>query len=95
MPGNEVRTSAVGEQLDPNLWRRLLAIHCQAAQSVLTFVCGLGSRTNRVRYEKFQQPTACWEALKSDKLKVGEQEYPVVMNMTRSHMAGIEDCSGG
>ncbi len=53
-----------------------------------------------MRYEKLQQPcgiqpTACWEALESDKLKVGVREYLVVMNTTRSHMAGIEDCSGG
>jgi hypothetical protein len=99
-PGNEVRALAVGEQPDPDLWRRLPAIHCQATQSVLTFMCGLDGRMNGMRYEKFRQPcgiqpTACWEALKNGKLKVGEQEYPAVMNTTRSHMAGIEDCSGG
>jgi hypothetical protein len=63
-------------------------------------MCGLDGRTKKVRYEKFRQPcgikpAACWGALKSKKLKVGEQEYPVAMNMTRGHMAGIEDCSGG
>jgi hypothetical protein len=75
-------------------------MHCQATQSVLTFMCGLDGRTNKVRYEKFRQPcgiqpAACWEVLKSNKLKVGEQEYPVAINMTRGHMTGIEDCSGG
>ncbi len=30
----------------------------------------------------------------SDKLKVGEREYPVVMNATRSHVERLEDCSG-
>jgi hypothetical protein len=42
-----------------------------------------------------REVSACWEALKSNKLKVGEQEYPVAMNTTRGHMVGIEDCSGG
>ncbi len=41
------------------------------------------------------QPTACWEALGSGKLKVGELEYPVKMNQTRSHMANEEDCAEG
>jgi hypothetical protein len=100
MPGNEMKISTVGERLDPSHWRKLPAIHCQATHSTLTFMCGLDGRTNGVRYEKFRQPcgiqpAACWGALKSDKLKVGEQEYPVAMNTTRSHMTGIEDCSGG
>jgi hypothetical protein len=97
--GNEVRISTVGEQLDPRHWRKLPATHCQATQSVLTFTCGLDGRMGKVKYERFRQPcgiqpAASREALESDKLKVGEREYPVVMNTTRSHMAGIEDCSG-
>jgi hypothetical protein len=53
----------------------------------------------KVKFEKFRQPcgiqaTACWEAVESGKLKVGELEHPVVMNTTRSHMEGREDCFG-
>jgi hypothetical protein len=40
------------------------------------------------------QPEAWWDALRSSRLKVGEAEYPVMMNQTRSHMAGKEGCSG-
>ncbi len=28
-------------------------------------------------------------------MKVGETEYPITMNQTRSHMAGEEGCAGG
>jgi hypothetical protein len=91
--------SAAGEGLDPDHWKRLPAVHCLATQSVLPFMCGLDGRTRMVRYEKFRQPcgiqpAACWKALKSGRLEIGETEYPVVMNKTRSHMAGVEDCSG-
>ncbi len=97
--GNEKRISAVGEQLDPDPWRKLPAMHCQATQSVLSYMCGLDGRTKVVKYEKFGQPcgirpAACWGALERGKLKVGEVEHPVAMNRTRSHMAGMEDCSG-
>ncbi len=97
--GNERGISAVGERLDPNHGRRLSAVQCLATQSVLSFMCGLDGRTKVVRYEKFRQPcgiqpAACWGALESGKLKVGEVEHPVAMNRTRSHMAGMEDCSG-
>jgi len=96
---DEIEVSVIGEQLDPSHWRRLPAAHCQATQSVLTFVCGLDSRMGKVKFERFRQscgilPTACWEALESVKLKVGELEHPVAMNTTRSHIEGIEDCSG-
>ena len=37
---------------------------------------------------------ACWEALESGRLKVGETEYPMTMNQTRSHMASGEGCAG-
>jgi hypothetical protein len=95
---NEVRVSTVGEQLDPSHWRKLPATHCQATQSVLTRTCGLDGRMGKAEYKRFRQPcgiqpTACWEALESEKLNVGEQEYPVVMNATRSHVEGLEDCS--
>jgi hypothetical protein len=40
------------------------------------------------------QPAACWKALESDELEIGEMNYPVTMNQTRSHMAGEEGCSG-
>jgi hypothetical protein len=40
------------------------------------------------------QPAACWEALENGRLKIGEMEYPVTMNRTRSHMTGEEGCSG-
>ncbi len=96
MPGNEMR---MGEQLDPNLWRRLPAVHCQAAQSVLTFMCRPDGRMSKAKYEKFRQPcrirpAACLKVLKNDKLKVGVREYPVMMNTTRSHVKRLEDCSG-
>jgi hypothetical protein len=97
--GSEKGISAVGERLDPSHWEKLPAMHCQATQSVLSFVCGIDGRTKAVKYEKFRQPcviqpAACWEALKSGKLNVGELEHSVAMNRTRSHMAGMEDCSG-
>jgi hypothetical protein len=52
-----------------------------------------------VRYKRFRQPcgiqpTACWKALESGRLEVGEMEYPVAMNRTRNHMAEVEGCSG-
>jgi hypothetical protein len=61
-------------------------------------MCGLDNRKGKVKYEKFWQPcgiqpAACWGALKSGKLKVGELEHPVSMNGTSGHMAGMEDCS--
>jgi hypothetical protein len=91
--------SAMGEQLDPNYWKRLTAVHCQATQSGISFTCGLDGRTRMVRYERFRQPcgiqpTACWKALKSGRLEVGGTKYPVAINRTRSHMEGVEDCSG-
>ncbi len=97
--GSAKGISAVGEQLDPSHWKKLPAMHCQVTQSDLSFMCGLDGRTKAVKYEKFRQPcgiqpAACWEALESGKLKVGELERPVAMNRTRSHMAGMEDCSG-
>ncbi len=99
MTGNKRGISAAGEQLDPDHWKRLMAVHCQATQSVLSFMCGLDGRRRMVRYEKFRQPcgiqpAACWEALEKGKLRIGKMEYPVVMNRTRSHMAGVKGCSG-
>jgi hypothetical protein len=98
--GREIGISAVKEQLDTRLWEKLPAIHCMAMQSSLSFMCGLDGRTRKVKYEKFRQPcgvlpAACWEALKNGRLKIGEMEYPVTMNQTRSHMAGEERCPEG
>jgi hypothetical protein len=64
---DEVEVSARGEQLDPSLWRKLPAMHCQVTQSVLTFMCRLDSRMGKVKFGRFRQhcgiqPTACWEA---------------------------------
>jgi hypothetical protein len=99
MTRNENGIVAAGERLDLNHWKRLSAVHCLATQSVLSFMCGLDGRTKLAKYEKFRQPcgrqpAACWEALQSGKLKVGEMEHPLTMNRTRSHMAGVEGCSG-
>jgi hypothetical protein len=99
MSGNENVISAVGERLNPDHWKRLTAVHCQATQSVFSFMCGLDGRARMVKYERFRQPcgiqpAACWKALESGRLEIGEMEYPVVMNRTRSHMAEVEGCSG-
>jgi hypothetical protein len=80
-------------------WKRLPALHCTAVQSSLSFMCGLDGRTRKVKYEKFRQPcgvqpAACWDALKNGRLKIGEMEYPMTMNQTRSHMTGEEGCFG-
>jgi len=53
-----------------------------------------------VKFEKFQQPcwmqaAACREAVETGKLKVGKLEHAVIMNVTRSHLGGGEDCSQG
>ncbi len=73
-------------------------MQCQTTQSVLRFMCVPDSWMGKVKFEKFRQPcgiqaTACWEAVESGRLRVGELEHPVVMNKTRSHMEGSEDCS--
>jgi hypothetical protein len=91
--------SAVGERLDPDYCKRLTAVHCQATQSVLSFMCGSDGRARMVRNEKFRQPcgiqpAACWKALESGRLEIGKMEYPVVLNRTRNHMAEVEGCSG-
>jgi hypothetical protein len=98
--GREIGISAVKEQLDTRQWKRLHAVHCMAMQSSLSFMCGLDGRTRRVKYEKFRQPcgvqpAAFWEALKNGRLKIGEMEYPVTVNQTRSHMADEEGCPEG
>ncbi len=99
-PETRIGIPAPRTEMDERQWTRLPAIHCVAKQSSLTFTCGLGGRTQRVKYEKFRQPcgvqpTACWKALENDKLKVGEMEYPVKVNQTRSHMANEEYCAEG
>jgi hypothetical protein len=97
--GTEIGISAVKEELDTKQWTRLPAVHCVAMQPSLSFMCGMDGQTRKVRYEKFRQPcgvqpAACWEALRSGRLKVGEAEYPTTMNQTRSHMTGEERCTG-
>jgi hypothetical protein len=97
--GMEGGISAVEEWLDPKYWERLPAIHCMATQSSLSFMCGLDGRARKVKYKKFRQscgiqPAECWKALENGKLEVGEMEYSVTVNQTRSHMAGEEGCSG-
>jgi hypothetical protein len=97
--GIESGISAVEEQLDSKHWRRLPAIHCMVTQSSLSFMCRLDGRTRKVKYEKFRQPcriqpAACWKAQGNGELEIGEMEYSVTMNQTRSHMAGEEGCSG-
>jgi hypothetical protein len=96
---NESGISAAGERLDPDHWKRLPAVHCQATQSVLSFMCGLDGQTRMVKYEKFRQPcgiqpATCQDAQESGRLEIGEVEYSVIMNQTRSHMARMEGCSG-
>jgi hypothetical protein len=56
--------------------------------------------SRKVKFEKFCQlcgiqPAACWEAVGSGKLIVGEPEHPVIMNAARSHLGGGEDFSRG
>ncbi len=97
--GREIGISATKEELDTRRWKRLPAVRCMAMQSSLSFMCGLDGRTRKIKYEKFPQPcgvqpAACWEALKSGRLKIGETEYPTTINQTRSHMTGEERCSG-
>jgi hypothetical protein len=97
--GRETGISATREELDARQWKRLPVIRCMAMQSSLSFMCGLDSRTRKVKYEKFRQPcgvrpAACWKALENGRLKVGEMEYPATMNQTRSHVTGEERCFG-
>ncbi len=86
-----VRREAVGEAACDSL-------HGNAVISILHV--RIGGWTRKVKYEKFRQPcgvqpAACWEALKTGRLKIGEMEYPVTMNQTRSHTAGEERCPEG
>jgi hypothetical protein len=97
--GGEIGISATTEELDAKQWRKLPAIHCMAMQSSLSFMCGVDGRVRKVKYDKFRQPcevqsTACWEALRDGRLKIGEMGYPTTANQTRSHMVGEEGCSG-
>ncbi len=97
--GERIEVSAMKEELDAREWKRLPAIHCMAVHSSLSFMCGSDGRARKVKYEKFRQAcgvqsSACWEALKSGRLKIGEMGYPTTMNQTRSHMTGEEGCSG-
>ncbi len=78
--GGKVGTTVVGDQPDPGDWKKLLAVHCQATQSVLTFTCSLDGQSRKVKFEKFRQPcgiqaVACWGAAESSRLKVGELDW--------------------
>jgi hypothetical protein len=53
---DKIEVSVMGEQLDPSHLRRLPAVHCQATQSVLTFMCGLDSWMGKVKFERFRHP---------------------------------------
>jgi hypothetical protein len=39
-----------GGQLDPGDWKKLSALHCQATQSVLTFLCSLEGWSRMVKF---------------------------------------------
>jgi hypothetical protein len=54
--GDKVGIMAVGDQPDPDGWRKLPEVHCQMTQSVLTFLCSLDGRSRKVKFEKFRQP---------------------------------------
>jgi hypothetical protein len=94
-----IEVSAMKEEWNEKQWERLPAVHCMAMQSSLSFMCGPDGQTKKVKYEKFRHPCgvhprACWEALESGRLKVGEAEYPVTVNQTRSHTVNEERCAG-
>jgi hypothetical protein len=94
----EIKKGTRERSLDMSDWVRLRVTHCQAMQSVLTFTCSPECYGRSVKFERFRQPwgveaAACREAAGTGLLKVGMIEHAVVMNMTRSHMGGDEDCS--
>jgi hypothetical protein len=96
----EIKTGSGGEPLDPGDWVRLQATHCQPTQSVLTFLCRPDGHPRSVKFENFRQPcgveaAACKEAARTRLLMIVKMEHAVVMNMTRSHMGGDEDCPQG
>jgi hypothetical protein len=100
VPSEEVKTGSRGEPSKSGNWVRLQATHCQETQLVLTFLCGPDGHSRAVSFEKFRQPcrveaAACKEAARTWLLKVGKMEQTVVMNRTRSHMGGDEDCPQG
>jgi hypothetical protein len=100
MPGEEAMMGIVEDSPDPDDWMKLSAVHCQATQSVLTFLCGTNGRSRAVKFEKCQQPCVteaapCREAAKTKILKVGKLEHAVIMNETRSQLGGDEDCHRG
>jgi hypothetical protein len=85
---------------DRDDWMKLPAVHCQATQSVLMFLCGSDGRLRKLKFEKFRQPcgiraAACREAVETGTLKVGKLEHAVIMKATRSHLGGGKDCSRG
>jgi hypothetical protein len=100
MLNEQIKTGSGGEPLDPGDWVRLQATHCQATQSVLTLLCSPDGHPRSVKFENFRQlcgveAAASKEAARTGLLKIGKMEHAVVMNMTRNHMGGDEDCPQG
>jgi hypothetical protein len=48
-----IKVATVEDRPDPDDWKKLPAVHCQATQSVLTFLCSLNGQSRKVRFEKF------------------------------------------
>jgi hypothetical protein len=53
MPSKEAKIGSGEEPSDPGNWVRLQAMHCQATQSVLTFLCSPDGYSRAVKFEKF------------------------------------------
>ncbi len=43
-PRDGIRMAIMEDRPDPDDWKKLSAVHCQATQSVLTFLCSLDGR---------------------------------------------------
>ncbi len=70
---DRIRMATVEDRPDPEDWKKLSEVHCLTTQSVITFLCSLDGQSGKVKFEKFWQScgmAACWEAVKSDKLKI-------------------------
>ncbi len=67
----EIKTGFGGEPLDPRAWVRLQATHCQATQSVLTFLCSPDGHTRLVKFENFRQPCGVVAAASKEAARTG------------------------
>ncbi len=99
-PSGKTRLRVEEDSPDLDDWMKLPAVHCQATQSVLTFLCGSNGRSRKVKFGKFRhscgiRAAACLEAVETGRLMVGKLEHTVIMNGTGSHLGGGEDCSQG